>query len=332
MLRFADCHNDLLLAVQHLRERGRRDPFGDIWLPQLISGGVKLQVLPIFTDEQFAGEAALRRCLLMIEQAQEIAEEHSTDVAIALSGGEITRILDSGRIALVLALEGSEPIGADLTIIRTLFRAGLRMASFTWNRRTLMADGAGERDTGGRLTHLGIASLAEMERLGLIVDVSHLSEHGFWHVAELATRPYIASHSSARSIYDHARNLTDDQMRAISASGGLICINGYGGFLGSSPTIGLYVDHIAHAIEVVGVEHVALGPDFIREVSQTVDPVLTDPFFTDVSMQLIPEFSGPRDLPVLADHLVQRFGSETAEKIAFSTLTRFLTLSLPPQG
>ncbi|WP_404436559.1 dipeptidase [Microbacterium aerolatum] len=328
-MRIADCHNDLLMAVQHQYERGMADPFGEIWLPQLKEGGVQLQVLPVYTEEQYIGEGALRRCLLLIEQAHALAERHSTDVAIAGDRRRLDEIIASGRIALVLALEGGEPIGANLELIPALFRVGIRMASLTWNRRTMMADGAAESDTGGRLTALGRDSVAELERCGIIVDVSHLSEPGFWHVAEVATRPFIASHSSARALHDHPRNLTDEQLRQVAVSGGIVCLNAYGGFLGAEPSIELYMDHISHVIDVIGIDHVALGPDFIREVNDIVDPALTGPLFPSRSLPLVADLASPRDLPRLAARLIERLGHERAERVCRGTLTEFLLRNLP---
>ena len=178
-----DCHNDLLLACQHRRERGHTDPFGDDWLGGLRAGGGVFQVLPIFTEEQFIGEGALRRTLEILELGREIAALHSHDVGIVETAADIDEIIGDGRIALLLALEGAEPVGSSLAILETMWRLGVRMASFTWNRRTMLADGVGETDTGGRLTSLGVEALAEMERLGMVVDVSHLSAHGLAHLA-----------------------------------------------------------------------------------------------------------------------------------------------------
>ena len=107
-LAMADCHNDLLIPCLHRRERGHSDPFGDFWLPQLREGGVVLQVLPVFVEEQYVGEGALRRTLLLLDEAWQIARQHPADVAICLTGDDIERAISSGRIALVLALEGGE--------------------------------------------------------------------------------------------------------------------------------------------------------------------------------------------------------------------------------
>jgi membrane dipeptidase len=328
-LAIADCHNDLLVAVRHLRERGHADPFGDFWLGQLRDGGVVLQVLPVCTEEQFAGEGALRRCLLMIEEAYHLADVHCSDVGVVHTAAELRTTIAQGRIALVLAIEGAEPVGHDLAILDTLMRAGVRMASMTWNRRTLMADGVGEHDTGGRLTALGVEAVREMERIGLVLDISHLSEAGFWHVVGMADRPFVASHSSCRALHDHVRNLTDDQIGAVAASGGVVAINAFGPFLSSAPDTHAYVDHLAHAVQLVGPGHVALGPDFIDDVAATVDPIFTKLLVDLTSLPVVKDLRRPSDLAGLGPVLVERLGAETARRVASQTMLDFLAAALP---
>jgi membrane dipeptidase len=325
----ADCHNDLLMAVRHLRERGHADPFGDFWLGQLREGGVVLQVLPVCTEEQFAGEAALRRCLLMIEEAYHLAEVHSSDVSVVHTGAELTTTIEQGRIALVLAIEGAEPVGHDLAILDTLHRAGVRMSSMTWNRRTLMADGVGEHDTGGRLTGLGVDAVREMERIGMVLDISHLSEAGFWHVVDVADKPFVASHSSCRALQDHPRNLTDDQIRAVAASGGFVAINAFGPFLSPAPDAHSYVDHVAYASQLVGADHVALGPDFIDDVAAIVDPIFTGLLVDPTALPVVKDLRRPADLAELGPLLVERLGAEVARQVASVTMVDFLTAALP---
>jgi membrane dipeptidase len=324
----ADCHNDLLMAVRHLRERGHADPFGDFWLGQLRQGGVVLQVLPVCTEEQFAGEAALRRCLLMIEEAYHLADVHRADVSVVHTGAELTTTIEQGRIAIVLAIEGAEPVGHDLAILDTLFRAGVRMSSMTWNRRTLMADGVGEHDTGGRLTGLGVEAVREMERIGMVLDISHLSEAGFWHVVDVADKPFVASHSSCRALRDHARNLTDDQIRTVGASGGFVAINAFGPFLSPVPDAHSYVDHVAYAVQLVGADHVALGPDFIDDVAATVDPIFTGLLVDPTGLQVVKDLRRPADLAELGPLLVERLGAEVARQVASVTMLEFLTAAL----
>ena len=112
---------------------------------------MSFQVLPIFTEDQFVGEGALRRTLEILALAREIADLHAGEVGIVERADDIDTIIDSGRIALLLALEGAEPIGPSVSMFETMWRLGVRMASLTWNRRTLMADGIAETDTFGRL-------------------------------------------------------------------------------------------------------------------------------------------------------------------------------------
>nr|WP_281168822.1 membrane dipeptidase [Thermocrispum municipale] len=325
----ADCHDDLLMAVRHLRERGHRDPFGDFWLPQLREGGVILQVLPVYTEEQFVGEGALRRALLLLEEARLLAEMHSNDVVIVETSGALFRALEQGRIALLLAIEGAEPVGNDLAMLDVFWRSGVRMASLTWNRRTMLADGVGEHDTGGRLTALGMEAVAEMERLGVVLDVSHLSLAGFWHVAEIARRPFVASHSSCRAVHDHPRNLTDEQIRAIAASGGFVGINAFGPFLHDKPELRHYVNHVAHAVELVGSEHVALGPDFLDDVARAVDPILQGALVDLTALPLVEGLRRPADLATLGPLLVDRLGERDAYAVASRTLIDFLGQALP---
>lgn len=322
----ADCHNDLLLAVEHQRRRGHSDPFGDFWLPQLRAGGVVLQVLPVYTEEEFAGAGALRRAMVILETARWLASLHGRDVAIAETGTEITEAIASGRIALVLALEGGEPFGADLGLIDGFARLGVRMASLTWNRRTMLADGVGLRSTGAGLTPLGREAVAELERCGIVADVSHLSDTGLRDVLEVARRPIIASHSSCRALHPHPRNLTDRQMKAIAATGGMVCVNAFGGFLSDHPSLADYVVHIAHAVSVIGDRAVGIGADFIDDVLEVVDPILGGALAED--FPVVEGLQVPADYPCIAAALADRLEADAVHRIMGDNLVGFLAETL----
>ena len=324
-LPIADAHNDLLLACMHRRERGVADPFGDDWLPGLRAGGVVFQVLPIFTEEQFVGEAALRRTLEIIALAREIAELHRADVAIVEHGSDIDPIIDSGRIALLLALEGAEPIGSSLSMFETMFRLGVRLASLTWNRRTMLADGTAETGTGGRLSSLGLEAIAEMERLQMVLDVSHLSDAGVEHVAEVVAVPFVATHSSCRALCGHARNLTDDQIQLVTASGGFVGINAFGPFISASaPTLDGFIDHLAHAAGIAGDDRVGIGADFIDDLVRTVDPILGRQLLIDPDdISLIDGLKAPTDFADLSRRLIERFGMQRARRFASENMVDF---------
>ncbi|GAA4941566.1 membrane dipeptidase [Nonomuraea thailandensis] len=307
----ADTHNDLLMAVSARPPHQWASFFRERWLPQLLDGGVNLQVLPVFIDDQFLPEGALRQTLRMIECAHVLAEGNPDHVRLCLDASDIDRALDDGKIALVLAMESMPGLDASVELIPTVHRLGVRVASIAHFGRTPLADGSGEDATGSGLTSAGVAALQEMERLGIVFDVSHLGASGVAHVLELATRPVIATHSSARALRDHHRNLTDDQLRAVAATGGVICVNFFAPFLAEREedmTLDRLLDHIEHIVSVAGIDHVGLGPDFIREVMDDLTPPCCEDLHTRGvdPKQAIQGLEGPRGLPMVTEGLLAR--------------------------
>jgi len=306
----ADTHNDLLMAVAARPTAVWGSFFAERWLPQLRAGGVDLQVLPVFVDDGFRPEGALRQTLRMVECAHRIAEANPDDVALCLDGVDITRALESGRIALVLALESAPGVDADVELLGTLFRLGVRVASLAHFGRTPLADGSAEDATGSRLTRAGVEAVELMERLGMVYDVSHLGHSGVAHVLEIATRPVMATHSSARALRDHHRNLTDEQVRGIAGTGGVVCVNFFAPFLRErDATVDHLAEHLEHLVGTAGIEHVGLGPDFVQEVFSD----LTPPFCEDLTsgagideITYLPGLEGPSGLPLVTEALLGR--------------------------
>ncbi|MBB5977271.1 dipeptidase [Kribbella solani] len=306
----ADTHNDLLCAVVARRPDEWGSYFRQVWLPQLRLGGVDIQVLPVFVDDVFRPEGALRQTLRMIECAPRVAAENPRDAALCVTGAEIDNALSSGRIALVLALESAPGIGEDVELFRTLQALGVRIASFAHFGRTALADGSAEDATGGRLTSKGVAALELLEELGVLVDVSHLGVAGVGHVLEIANRPVIATHSSARALRDHHRNLTDEQIKGIGATGGLVCVNFFAPFLAeSNATLDVLVDHIEHVVSLIGVDSVGLGPDFIKEVYAETKPAWCEAAGARVlgsPVRYLDGLEGPAGLPLVTELMVGR--------------------------
>jgi membrane dipeptidase len=305
----ADTHNDLLDAIVHRPVERWVPHFREQWLPQLHAGGVNLQVLPVFIDDVFRPEGALRQTLRMIEAAHRIAEGNPDTVKLCLNGTDIDAALTENRIALVLALESAPGVGEDVELLETLYRLGVRIASLAHFGRTALADGSGEDATGSRLTRAGVAAFAEMERLGMIFDVSHLSAAGVDHVLEMATRPVMATHSSARALRDHHRNLTDAQLKGIADNGGVVCVNFFAPFLHESDfRIERLIDHIEHIAGVMGVRHVGLGPDFVKEVLEDVTPPCCEAQFIEgvPTDRFLPGLEGPAGLPLVTEALQKR--------------------------
>ncbi|WP_129667881.1 dipeptidase [Phytoactinopolyspora endophytica] len=313
----ADAHNDLLCTVVPRAPQRWAGFFAERWLPQLRDGGVDVQVLPVFIDDVYRPEGALRQTLRMIECAHRIVAGNPDDVALCRDGAEIDSALETGRIAFVLALESAPGVADDVELLETLHRLGVRIASLAHFGRTPLGDGSAEDATGGRLTRRGVDALGLMERIGMIFDVSHLGVAGVEHVLELATRPVIATHSSARALRDHHRNLTDDQLIGIAATGGMVCVNFFAAYLHERDwSIDRLVDHLEHVASAIGVDRVGLGPDFVKEVFEETTPrCCEDPGGAagDIGISTIgylPGLEGPRGLPLVTEALLRRGWSE----------------------
>ncbi|GAA3796973.1 dipeptidase [Sphaerisporangium flaviroseum] len=334
----ADTHNDLLMAVSARPPEMWASFFREQWLPQLREGGVDVQVLPVFIDSQFRPEGSLRQTLRMIECAHVLAEGNPDEVSICYDGQQIDEALALGRIALVIALESMPGLDASVELLPTLFRLGVRVASIAHWGRTPLADGSGEDATGSRLTAHGVAALKEMERLGMIFDISHLGASGVAHVLEIATRPVIATHSSARALRDHHRNLTDEQLRAVSAGGGVVCVNFLAPFLSENPeeyTAERLADHITHIADVAGIDHVGLGPDFMREVMTDLTPPCCETVaYGEIdSLAAIPGLEGPRGMPLVTEQLLKRgLTDEEIRKILGGNVMRLFRAELGRPG
>ncbi|MEV5963083.1 dipeptidase [Kribbella sp. NPDC051952] len=306
----ADAHNDLLMLVARRPRERWSEYFRERWIPQLREGGIDVQVLPVFIDDEFRPEGALRETLRMIEAAHRIAETNSDEVALCTAPGDLAAATAGGKIALVLALEGCPQIDNDLELLQTMQRLGVRMASFTHFGRSALGDGSGEDAAGSRLTHAGVEAVGLLEELGVLIDVSHVGRGGVDHILELATKPVVASHSSAFGLREHHRNLTDSQLRGIAATGGVICVNFFAGFLTGEekPTIEHLADHLEYVVDVAGEDHVGLGSDFVAEVFGEKIPACDRPVVIQglAAEVYVPGLEGPAGMPLVTDALQRR--------------------------
>jgi membrane dipeptidase len=182
--------------------------------------------------------------------------------------------LADGTFAMIFHIEGAEAIDAELNALETLYQAGLRSLGITWSRPNIFASGVpfafpSSPDTGPGLTDAGKRLVKACNELGILVDLSHLNEKGFWDVAELSSAPLVATHSGVHALCASARNLTDKQLDAVCASGGVVGVNFHVGFLradgsrdGASTPLSEIVRHLDYMVERMGIDHVALGSDF----------------------------------------------------------------------
>jgi membrane dipeptidase len=308
-----DLHHDIAEDIIARRQKGEEDVLRRIWLPRFRQAGIKIQVFPIFIDSAFLPEGALQRELSMIHYLLDEFERNAEEVQLARCFRDIEEGLASNKLVAVLGLEGAEAIDAELTVLGILHRLGLRVASLTWNRRTIFADGVGECQGKG-LTKLGIHLVENMERLGILVDVSHLSEAGFWSLLEVAQRPVIASHSNARAVCDHPRNLTNQQIQAIARRGGVIGILIHPSVIDSmSPTISRVVDHISHIADLVGSDYVAVGSDFVCDLTGLDQTPTKEWLISEAeAFSAIRGLAQTTDLPNLTEELL-RYGFRFSE-------------------
>lgn len=311
-----DCHNDIPMSLLQRHLFPQRSTFRHRWIPELRAGGVDVQVLPIYSDVPSA-DGALRISMAQIQAVFDEVEANNADAAICHDGAQVTEAVASGRIAMILSLEGCPQFTDDPGLLRIFHRLGVRIVSFTHMGRSPLADGSAEEGTGGRLTRLGVKTMKEMERLGMMMDVSHLSEAGTEHVLELATRPVIASHSGARAVHDHHRNISDSQIRGIAASNGVIGLNLLPAILGTSDGSNRVMEHLDHLVEVAGTDHVGIGGDFIRDILDEIYPPAAN--VTIEGLDPRSAFDGlarSSDLPVLTSWMLQRgYGESDVLKI-----------------
>ncbi|MEU5863264.1 membrane dipeptidase [Nonomuraea sp. NPDC047529] len=325
-----DTHNDLILLVDHFDRREQPDHFARFWLPELRAGGVDVQVLPICVEDQFHSEGALRRTLLLVERIHELAADHRDDVAVCLTGADVDAATASGRIALIIALEGAHAVGQDPALVRTMARVGVRVLSMAHMGRTFLADGSGLDSTSrGRLTPEGVTALREMEELGIVFDISHLGIAGVEDVLSLATRPFLATHSACLGITDSHRNLGDAQIKAIAELGGVIGVAAAIPFFidSTSPSADRVVDHIERVIHVAGIDHVGLGPDFIDDYYQNVLGGWLGGWLPPPDGRAYPpaEISRPSDLPKITKVMVRRgFEESDIRKVLGENVLRVL--------
>lgn len=293
-----DGHNDLLFRLFESDDLNPTDGFlngraGHIDLPKAKTGGFGGGFFAIYVpspDElidtltqmknppydlplppAMTQEAALP---IAMEQASHlIALEKTSTLKICTSTAEIRHCLSEGIIAAVMHMEGAEAIDEDLYALDVFYQAGLRSLGPVWSRPTIFGHGVPFRypstgDIGEGLTDAGKRLVKKCDELGIMLDVSHLNEKGFWDVAQISTNPIVATHSNVYALCPHARNLTDDQLKAIKESGGMVGLNFAVAFtrpdgaMDENTELSAFLPHLDYLIEHLGEDHVGLGSDF----------------------------------------------------------------------
>jgi membrane dipeptidase len=277
-----DAHYDLLLDVFRLRRAGERRVIERFYLGDLEASGINVLICSLFVRDQHLPEMALRHALNQIGMLHYEMEESPGRFALCRSASEVKKTVEAGKTAFLLSFEGVEPLGNDLVLLRLFYELGVRFMGLTWSRRNYAADGCHFRPvpegSPGGLTAFGVQLVEEAERLGMIVDVSHLNDAGFADVLKFAKKPFIASHSNCRALASVMRNLTDAQIEALASKGGVMGLNNMIHFVYPSEDAGPgvipaakipegkpryegFFDHIRHVMGLAGPDHIGFGFD-----------------------------------------------------------------------
>lgn len=228
---------------------------------------------------------------------QREVDKNKRRIRFAYSADEVEANREAGKMSAILTIEGPAGFGFDPALLENLHQIGFRISTLGWNESNVLT---GSHVTGGGLTDQGREYVKEAQRLGILVDVSHISDEGFWDIVDMTQAPVVATHSNSRAIWGHSRNLTDDMFRAICQTGGVAGINQYASFLGETPTLDTVCDHIFHFLELdTSGTHIALGGDL------------------DGCSGFAQGFTGVESYPALADRLLQRGAGETIVRNIF---------------
>ena len=278
-----DGHNDLAWT---LRDRFGSDldavdltveqPALHTDLPRLRRGRVGGQFWSVYVPSSLSGHEAVTAVLEQIDLVHEIIGRHSEHLALARTAESAESAFDQGKIASLLGAEGGHSIGGSLRVLSALHRLGVRYMTLTHNDNTPWADSATDEPVVGGLSDFGRQVVAEMNRIGMVVDLSHVAATTMHAAIDVAAAPVLFSHSSCRAVTDHVRNVPDDVLERLPGNGGVIMITFVPAFVsqtvadwdrraGGTPpraTLADVVAHIEHAREVVGVDHIGIGGDY----------------------------------------------------------------------
>ena len=294
------CDTALVLLGQSLNEAGSLGK-NQLHIDLERAAGLEgyCQCFACFTTPMMQQEQGVSPIVLFERELATIQREVDRNkglISFAYSMAEVERNREKGKMSAILTIEGPAGFDFDPELLENLYQIGFRVTTLGWNEQNVLT---GSNVTGGGLTEKGKAYVREAQRLGMLVDVSHISDEGFWDIIDCTQAPIVATHSNSRRVWDHSRNLTDEMFRAICRTGGVAGINQFEEFLGEHSTLDTVCDHIFHFLELdPSGKHIALGGDL------------------DGCDRLSRGFEGIQSYPALAERLLERgLGEEIIRNI-----------------
>jgi membrane dipeptidase len=290
-----DMHFDLLMDLYEKRKRSNvlRDDFE----ARLDAGGIGVIGAAIYVDEPYLPEQALRVALDQIARLY-VEVESNPRFAICKTYADIVKARKNNQFAVLITMEGVEPLGTDLNLLRVFYELGLRSVGLTHARRNMAADGGlfgANISSRNGLSPFGKQLVQELERLRIIIDLAHLNPAGVDDVLVLTRQPLIFSHTNPRKFFDIDRNASDDHIRAVGARGGVVGVNGaLVGAKKPEATTDMLIDNIEYTVELAGIDSVAIGFDFFKFIWDQWTPAQ--------QQQLIAYLMEPAFVPDLNHH------------------------------
>jgi len=228
-----DTHDDTTLRLIHDKafDIGRRNDSGSVDIPRMREGGLDALFFSIYLPGDVTGPVAVKQALQQIDSVREAVRAHPKHLMLATSVADIRRAAADRKIAALMGMEGGHMLDEDLGVLRMYAALGVRYLTLTHSLNVTWADSSGDKPVHNGLTAFGKDVVRELNRLGLMVDVSHVADKTFYDVMETSKAPVIASHSSCRAIANHPRNMTDDMLRTLAKNGGVVMINYHSTFV-----------------------------------------------------------------------------------------------------
>lgn len=267
-----DSHCDTPTQIVRGRDLSKDNENAHIDIPKLKRGGVDAAFFALYIPARLSENAAYECALRQYEAVKDVVQSNPCSVAFALTEAQAHENKANGLFSVFLGLENGSPIGHSLERLQEFYDKGVRYMTLCHSKDNQICDSCAGNRTWGGLSPFGREVVAEMNRLGMLIDMSHVSDDTFYDVLECSTSPVVATHSCCRALADHPRNMTDDMIKALAAKGGVIQINFYPVFLQDDyelesqssviPSYTRIADHIDHVVELVGIDHVGIGSDF----------------------------------------------------------------------
>ena len=256
--------------LKERRNIGIDNPGAHVDFPKMKAGGVDGAFFALYTPPEMEPDRATRYALEMLSATYDACEANPDYAVLTFGPDEVEQNRRNGLISVFMGMENASPIQESLSLLRTFYRLGVSYMTLTHNGDNAVADSAAEGTRWGGLSPFGREVVAEMNALGMMIDLSHASDKTFWDCLELSKAPVVATHSSCRALCGHRRNLTDDMLKALGEKDGYVGINFYPYFLSDRydehkdwrPGVKEIVDHIDHAVSLAGIDHVGIGSDF----------------------------------------------------------------------